>query len=66
MDVSGIAKLATSIAETGTRQEVDIAILKKAQQIESSTAAQLIEGIKAVPTPQNLPSHLGKNINTTA
>ena len=36
MDVTGLAKLATSMAETGTKQEVDIAILKKAQQIESS------------------------------
>ena len=33
MDVSSIAKLSTSMAETGTKQEVDIAILKKAQDI---------------------------------
>jgi len=64
MDVTGIAKLATSIADTGTKQEVGLAVLKKAQQIEQSTAAQLLEGIKSVP--QNLPAHLGKNINTTA
>jgi hypothetical protein len=66
MDVSSIAKLATSIAETGTKQEVDIAILKRAQQIESSTATQLIDAIKAAPTVQNLPSNLGNTINTTA
>jgi hypothetical protein len=66
MDVSGIAKIATSIAETGTRQEVDVAILKRAQQIESATATQLIDAIKAVPTLQNLPPNLGNNVNTTA
>jgi hypothetical protein len=66
MDVTGIARLATSMAETGTKQEVDIAILKKAQQIESSTATQLIDAIKAVPTVQNLPPNLGNTINTTA
>lgn len=68
MDVTGIARLSTSIAETGTKQEVDIAILKRAQQIESSTATQLIEAIRPSPTVtgSNLPPHLGNNINTVA
>ena len=66
MDVTSIARLSTSMAETGTKQEVDIAILKKAQQIESATATQLIDAIKATPTVQNLPQHLGNTINTTA
>ena len=64
MDVSGIAKLATSIADTGVRQEIGIAVLKRAQQIESTTATQLLDAIKA-PTP-NLPANLGRNIDTTA
>jgi hypothetical protein len=66
MNVTGIANLATSMAETGTKQEVQIAILKKAQQIESSTATQLIDAIKPMPAVQNLPSNLGNRINTTA
>jgi hypothetical protein len=66
MDVAGIAKLSTSIAETGNRQEVGIAVLKKAQDIEMSTATQMIDAIKAVPTVQNLPAHLGNTINTKA
>ena len=66
MDISGIAKVSTSIAETGTKQEVDIAILKRAQQIESATATQLIDAIKPSPTVQNLPDHLGQTINTKA
>lgn len=63
MDVSGIAKLATSMAETGTSQAVDIAMLKKAQEIQLSTATQLLD---AIPPAQNLPAHLGNNINTKA
>lgn len=63
MDVTAMAKLASSIAETGTKQEVGIAVLKKAQDIESATATQLIDAIQPVP---NLPAHLGNTINTKA
>jgi hypothetical protein len=66
MDVAGIAKLSTSIAETGTKQDVDIAVMKKAQDIQMSTATQMIDAIQAVPTVQNLPAHLGNTINTKA
>jgi hypothetical protein len=66
MDVTGIARLATNIAETGTKQEVDLAILKRAQQIESATATQLLEAIPPAPSAQNLPAHLGNHVNTTA
>lgn len=66
MDVTGIAKLATSIAETGNQQEASLAVLKRAQQIEMSSAAQLIGAIQAPPSVQNLPPHLGNKINTTA
>jgi hypothetical protein len=66
MDVMGIAKLATSIADTGTRQDVQIAVLKRAQDIEASTATQLLEAVQPAAAAQNLPAHLGKNVNTTA
>lgn len=66
MDVTGLGRLATSIAETGTKQEVDIAILKRAQQIESATATQLIDAIAPAPAAANLPAHLGHNVDTTA
>ncbi|SFD47841.1 YjfB family protein [Massilia yuzhufengensis] len=65
MDVSSIAKLSTSIAETGNRQEVGLAVLKKAQQLQASTATQLLDALPAVQ-PSNLPAHLGNKINTTA
>lgn len=65
MDVSSIAKLSTSIAETGNRQEVSLAVFKKAQQIQQTAATQLLDALPAVQ-PSNLPAHLGNRINTTA
>lgn len=63
MDVNTVAKLASSVAETGIKQDVGLAVLKRAQEIESSTASQLISAVQA---PQSLPAHLGNTINTTA
>ncbi|WP_137174981.1 YjfB family protein [Massilia sp. HP4] len=63
MDVTNIAKLSTSMAETGIRQEVGMTMLKKAMNIEAASAAQLIQSL---PQPQNLPAHLGNTINTKA
>lgn len=63
MDVTNIAKLSTSMAETGIRQEVGMTMLKRAMDIEASSAAQMIASL----TPsQNLPAHLGNSINTKA
>jgi hypothetical protein len=66
MDVMGIAKLATSIAETGTRQDVSIAVLKRAQDIQAATATQLLDAVESAAPAQNLPAHLGQHVNTTA
>jgi hypothetical protein len=66
MDVMGIATLATSIADTGTRQDVNMAVLKRAQDVQVSTAAQLLQTMPPpIPAP-NLPAHLGNHVNTTA
>ena len=66
MDVSAIAKLSTSIAETGNREEVQAAVLKRALEISGATATQLIDAVKTTGSVQNLPPHLGNSINTTA
>ena len=66
MDVAAIAKLSTSIAETGNREEVQAEVLKRALQISGSTATQLIDAVKTASPVQNLPPHLGNTINTTA
>lgn len=64
--VSGIAQVATTIADTGTKQAVGIAVQKKAEDIQASSAAALIEAIPPVTSAPNLPAHLGNTINTTA
>ncbi|WP_075795154.1 YjfB family protein [Massilia putida] len=66
MDAVGIAKLATSIADTGTRQDVAIAVLKKSQDIQAAAATQLLDAVQSASPVQNLPSHLGNHVNTTA
>lgn len=66
MDVTGIAKLATSLADNGTRQDVAIAMMKKAQDVQASTAAQLLDALPPVASAPSLPAHLGNHINTTA
>jgi hypothetical protein len=43
-----------------------MAVLKRAQEIEKATATQLLDAIPAAESIQNLPEHLGKNVNTTA
>ena len=66
MDVTGIANVATSMAETSTNQAISIAVLKKAINLSAAGALALIEAIPDNKSIQNLPSHLGQNINTTA
>jgi hypothetical protein len=66
MDAMNIARLSTSIAETGTKNEVGLTMLKKAQDIQASTAEQLLAGVTPMPSAQKLPAHLGNTINTTA
>jgi len=66
MDVMSIAKLSTTMAETGNKEEVAMTMLKKQQDIQRSHATQLLEAIQPPPQAQNLPAHLGNTINTKA
>ncbi len=63
MDAMSIARLSTTIAETNTRQDVSMAVLKKAMDVQASSAAALLEALPGTP---NLPPHLGNRVNTTA
>ncbi|WP_229489834.1 YjfB family protein [Pseudoduganella namucuonensis] len=58
--------MSTTIADTGTKQDVAVAVQKKAQDIQASSASALIEAIPPVPKASNLPPNLGNTINTTA
>lgn len=66
MDAMSIARLSTSIAETGIKNEVGLSVLKKAQDIQASTAEQLLGAVTPMPGARNLPANLGNTINTTA
>ncbi|CAN5842229.1 hypothetical protein BH11PSE12_BH11PSE12_01680 [soil metagenome] len=66
MDVTGIANVATTLADVGTSQAVSIAVLKKALDISAENATALIRAIPDIKSVPNLPSNLGQNINTTA
>ena len=65
MEVKSIASLATTIATTATNQAVGVAVMKKAIDIQASSAAAMLEALPPA-TGANLPSHLGQRINTTA
>jgi len=65
MEIGSIASLATSMAQTRTAQDVNIAVFKKALDAQSAGALALLDALPAAPTPR-LPEHLGRNINTTA
>ncbi len=67
MDVNGITGVATAMAELNTNQATEIAVLKKAIDLNAAGALALIKALPdASQSAANLPSHLGQNINTTA
>jgi len=65
MNLTGVANLATSMSNTATEQAVSIAVLKKALDSETKTAAALLQALPLVSSAR-LPPNLGQNINTTA
>lgn len=63
MDISGIANLSTAMKQQRTEDAVDVSVMKKALDIQKSSAAQLIASV----TPQSaLPDHVGRNVNVVA
>lgn len=63
MDISGIANLGTLMSQKRTADAVDISVLKKALDIQKSTAMTLIDSV----TPAtSLPNYLGQNVNVVA
>lgn len=63
MDISAIASLSTLLAQQRTGQSAELMVLKKALQIQESSAMTLIASV----TPsENLPPHLGQNVNVVA
>lgn len=65
MDVSNIASLATSMAQQRNDMDISVTVLKKALDMQGSSALALIESV-AKTSPAALPAHLGNHINTQA
>ncbi|WP_151636418.1 YjfB family protein [Noviherbaspirillum aerium] len=66
MEVTDIARLATTMASTATADAVNVAVLKKAMDMQASNATALLQALPPVTPAANLPPHLGQNVNTTA
>ena len=62
MDVNSISQLATSMSAARSNEDIGIAVLKKALEVDAAAATELLDAVPQV----NLPSHLGQTINTTA
>lgn len=60
--VTGIASLATGMAQDRLAQQVGLAVLRKALDVQAAGAMALLE---ALPPPA-LPPHLGQHVNTVA
>ena len=67
MDLTAIASgNQSNISDSGVSQTVSTNLLKRAIDINQSTATQLLQAIPQTSATPNLPAYLGKNINTVA
>jgi len=64
MDVSGIAAVASNIAQYKTASDVQLAVFKKAVDISAQNSLQLIHA--ATQSLSNNPPNLGNTIDTFA
>ena len=64
MDVSGIASVATGMNQTRTADAVQVAVLKKAMDIQAQGALQLVQS--ASQAISNNPPNLGNRVDTRA
>ena len=64
MEITGSVMNALSGQAAG--DAVGVTVLKKALDIEAQNAMTLINALPQPPQAQNLPSHLGQNVNTKA
>lgn len=64
MEVSAIAALATEISQNQNAAALQVAVLRKALDIEQENARQLVDA--AAQVISNNPAHLGKRIDTSA
>jgi len=63
MDATAITSLATQMSTARTQQAAQIAVLKKAMELQGQGAMQLL---MAATQSYNNPAHLGKHIDVRA
>lgn len=67
MEISAIASLATNLSQIRTNEAVQMAVLKKAMDISSSSALQLLQALPApMPAPSGSDPRLGSSVDTFA
>lgn len=66
MDVSAIASLATDMAQTRINAEAQVAVLKKAMELQGQGALQLVQAATQAPQAVSNPPHLGNQVDTFA
>jgi hypothetical protein len=64
MEIAGSSL--NALVNSTNAQELSVAVLKKALDGQAQAAQSLIEAIPKPPSTSGLPSHVGRNINTTA
>lgn len=64
MDVTGIAATATEMTQARTAEAVQLAVLKKAMNVQAEGALQLVQSASRVMN--NNPPNLGNKLNTFA
>lgn len=68
MDISPnqAVSMASAMQQGQAHQDVQVAMFKKAMDLQSQGALTLIQSLPSAPSTQGLPANLGNNINTTA
>ena len=62
MDISSIGSLATEMVSAGNAKTADVAMLKKALEIQEQSAMQLVQAIPQPNPAANLPN-IGQNLD---
>ncbi|MDG5499580.1 YjfB family protein [Marinobacter sp. BGYM27] len=67
MDVASIASFSTQLSQSQLREQVQISVLKSAQDMAQSGVLQLLDSVTATaPTPTSANSNLGSLVDVRA
>ncbi len=66
MSISSSSAVSAAVGQVNTQDQRSVLVLKKALDAQAQTAAALINALPQPASSSNLPSNLGRTINTTA